>query len=75
MPHSLATDMNPRQSNFSGKLLNEDDFEEALTRRGSDYNLIKRHHVIHKNTETKVIEALKSRGIEVRCIQRFNYDR
>ena len=55
--------------------MNEDDFEEALTRRGSDYNLIKRHHVIHKNTETKVIEALKSRGIEVRCIQRFNYDR
>jgi len=62
------------QDGKSGKLLNEDDFEEALTRRGSDYNLIKRHHVIHKNTETKVIEALKSRGIEVRCIRGFNYD-
>jgi len=62
------------QDGRSGKLVSEDDFEDALTQRGSDYNLIKKHHTIHKNTEAKVIQALKSRGIEVRCIQRFNYD-
>jgi len=54
--------------------LSEDDFIEALRRRGSDYETMKRHHIIHKSTESKVREALEAKGIEVKVIQRFSYD-
>lgn len=49
------------------------ELEEALRRRGSDYELLLHHHHIHKACETSVEAALKAHGIETRVVNRWAY--
>lgn len=50
--------------------LNAAQLEDVLRRRGSDYELLLRHHHIHKACEAAVETALKARGIETRIVNR-----
>jgi len=54
--------------------LSERQLEEALTKRGSDYTLIRYHHNIHKALEQEVVQTLESRGIETKVVKRFQYN-
>ncbi len=49
--------------------LNEKQLQEALRKRGSDYNHLLYHHTIHKNCEAAVIKALKEHNIETKVVQ------
>lgn len=54
--------------------LSESQLEEMLTKRGSDYSMIRYHHNIHKTLEREVLRALQSRGLETRTVKRFQYN-
>jgi len=56
-----------------GNDISETEFENALTKRGSNYKMIKYHHNIHKDAEEKVIKALETRGVEIKKVQRNEY--
>jgi len=56
-----------------GNEISETEFENALTKRGSNYKMIKYHHNIHKDAEEKVIKALETRGVEIKKVQRNEY--
>ena len=49
--------------------LSESDFENLLTKRGSDYTMVKYHHNIHKSAEEKITHALEARGVETKKCQ------
>ena len=53
--------------------MSESDFENLLTKRGSDYTMVKYHHNIHKSAEEKIIRALEARGVETKKCQRTDY--
>ena len=53
--------------------LSESDFENLLTKRGSDYTMVKYHHNIHKSAEEKITHALEARGVETKKCQRNGY--
>jgi len=54
--------------------LTEKQLEDALTKRGSDYALIRYYHSIHKSMEQEVVKTLKSKGIETKVVKRFQYN-
>ncbi|KAF4522810.1 hypothetical protein B566_EDAN008071 [Ephemera danica] len=47
--------------------------EEALRRRGSDYDALLYHHQIHKSSEAAVECTLNSKGIETRTVNRLDF--
>ena len=55
------------------KDLSETEFRHILEKRGSDYTMIKYHHNVHKSVEEKLVQALETRGVEVKKCQRFDY--
>ena len=59
------------RSKFRG--LSESDFENLLTKRGSNYTMVKYHHNIHKSAEEKITHALEARGVETKKCQRKGY--
>ena len=56
------------------KDLTEYELEKTLARRGSDLQIIKKYHDIHKRAETQLIQALEKRGIETKVCQRVEYN-
>jgi NAD+ kinase len=52
----------------------ERQLEEFLTKRGSDYTMIRYHHNIHKALEQEVVKTLEEKGIETRIVKRFQYN-
>jgi len=54
--------------------LNEAQLEEALKKRGSDYQMLLYHHNIHKNCEATVKEMLEKHDIETKVVTRFDYN-
>jgi protein-tyrosine-phosphatase len=54
--------------------LSESQLESAVTSRGSNYALMKSHHMIHKRTEESLVKALESRGVETKLCTRKGYE-
>jgi len=54
--------------------LTERQLEDKLTKRGSDYAMIRYHHNVHKALELDVVKTLQSKGIETRVVKRFEYN-
>lgn len=54
--------------------ITEKQLEERLAKRGSDYNMIRHHHNVHKNMENELVRTLQERGIETRILKRFEYN-
>jgi len=48
--------------------------ERELRRRGSNYELVKAHHGVHKAVEAEVERALNRAGVETRLVKRFEYN-
>lgn len=49
------------------------ELERLLLKRGSNFQALKKHHDIHKKTESQLIRALEEKGIETKICQRFEY--
>ncbi|TRY79665.1 hypothetical protein TCAL_07301 [Tigriopus californicus] len=49
------------------------ELEKLLLKRGSNFQALKKHHDIHKRTESQLIQALEDQGIETKICQRFEY--
>jgi len=54
--------------------LTERQLEETLTKRGSDYTMIRYHHNVHKSMESDVVKSLEQQGIETKTVKRFDYN-
>eukprot|EP00095_Tigriopus_kingsejongensis_P004211 maker-scaffold2069_size21507-snap-gene-0.4 protein:Tk04211 transcript:maker-scaffold2069_size21507-snap-gene-0.4-mRNA-1 annotation:"hypothetical protein DAPPUDRAFT_318645" len=58
---------------YRHQVISDDELERVLTKRGSNFHLLKKHHEIHKSVESNLVEALQRRGIETKVCQRFEY--
>ncbi|EFX80504.1 hypothetical protein DAPPUDRAFT_318645 [Daphnia pulex] len=56
------------------KNLDENQLEDALRKRGSDYNMLLYHHTLHKNCEAMVKSILEEKNIETKVVTRFDYN-
>ncbi len=54
--------------------LSETQLETAVTARGSNYALMKSHHIIHKKNEESLVNALRSHGVETRMCNKKDYE-
>jgi len=54
--------------------LTEEQLEDELTKRGSNYAMVRHHHNIHKATEVEVVRALEEAGVETKTVKRFEYN-
>lgn len=54
--------------------LNETQLEEALKKRGSDYQMLLYHHNLHKNCEATLKKTLEKHNIETKVVTRFDYN-
>ncbi|XP_015792981.1 NAD kinase 2, mitochondrial [Tetranychus urticae] len=55
--------------------LTEEQLIDKLQRRGSDYRNLLHHHQIHCNSRDKLKLALEKRGLEVRMVNRLDYNK
>ena len=55
------------------KNMSETEFRRILEKRGSDYTLIKYYHNVHKSVVEKIVQALETKGMEVKICQRMDY--
>ncbi|XP_067003696.1 NAD kinase 2, mitochondrial [Anabrus simplex] len=53
--------------------LSEDQLEALLRKRGSDFDIVIKHHRLHKDFEKKIENALERSGIETKVVNRFTY--
>ena len=51
--------------------LNDNEFEEKIKKRGSDYDKLIYYHELHKEFETNVCNTLTNMGIEVKVENRY----
>ena len=54
--------------------LNERELEDTLSKRGSDLQMLKEYHSIHKKAENQLVQALERHGIETKVCQRTDYN-
>nr|ALS04112.1 mitochondrial NAD kinase-like protein [Acartia pacifica] len=54
--------------------MSERQLEEMLTKRGSDYTMIRYHHNVHKALEQEVVHGLEGAGMEVKVVKRYQYN-
>jgi len=54
--------------------LSERQLEEMLTKRGSDYTMIRYHHNVHKALEQEVVNELEAAGMETKVVKRYQYN-
>ncbi|CAG0880502.1 unnamed protein product [Darwinula stevensoni] len=53
--------------------VSDEELRELLSRRGSDLDMLKQRHLVHKECEKRVVQALESHGIETKVAYRFDY--
>ncbi|CAG0896344.1 unnamed protein product [Cyprideis torosa] len=54
--------------------LSETELRQRLTERGSDFDMMLQRHLIHKNCEKMLQDALQRHGVETRLVYRFEYN-
>lgn len=54
--------------------LTEEQLEQELTARGSNYAAVRHHHNIHKSLEVAVADSLERAGLETRTVKRYEYN-
>lgn len=52
------------------KDLDDQEFENTLRKRGSDYDIMKDNYSKHKEFEQKVVQTLEINGIETKVVNR-----
>ena len=55
------------------KELSESALRSALLRRGSDPDLMRKHHSVHFEAEQRIVRAFKRHGIECKVCKRDGY--